>query len=97
MHVISEKQLKDFWSLQAKAEEPLRSWIKLIESHRFNSFAELRRSFPHADQVGKLTVFNIGGNKFRLVAHIHFNTGKVFVRFVGTHTDYDRGDWKTDI
>ena len=97
MHVISEKQLKVFWDRHPNAEEPLRSWVKLIELHRFRNFAELRRLFPQADQVGRLTVFNIGGNKFRLVAHMHFNTGKVFVRFIGSHADYDRGDWKKDV
>ena len=97
MHVISEKQLKVFWDRHPNAEESLRSWVKLIELHRFRNFAELRRLFPQADQVGRLTVFNIGGNKFRLVAHMHFNTGKVFVRFIGSHADYDRGDWKKDI
>ena len=97
MHVISEKQLKVFWDRHPIAEDPLRSWVKLIELHRFRNFAELRRLFPQADQVGRLTVFNIGGNKFRLVAHMHFNTGKVFVRFIGSHADYDRGDWKKDV
>ena len=97
MHVISEKQLKVFWDRHPLAEDPLRSWVKLIELHRFRNFAELRRLFPQADQVGRLTVFNIGGNKFRLVAHMHFNTGKVFVRFIGSHADYDRGDWKIDV
>ena len=97
MHVISEKQLKVFWDRHPNAEEPLRSWVKLIELHRFRNFAELRRLFPQADQVGRLTVFNIGGNKFRLVVHMHFNTGKIFVRFIGSHADYDRGDWKKDV
>ena len=50
MHVISEKQLKVFWDRHPIAEDPLRSWVKLIELHRFRNFAELRRLFPQADQ-----------------------------------------------
>jgi mRNA interferase HigB len=50
--------------------------------------------FPHADQVGKLTVFNIGGNKYRLIAAILFNRGKVYVRHLLTHAEYDQGKWK---
>ncbi|MBI3270723.1 MAG: type II toxin-antitoxin system HigB family toxin [Planctomycetes bacterium] len=56
----------------------------------------MRRAFPSADQVGQCTVFNIGGNKYRLIVVIHFNRGKVFVRHVLTHPDYDRGKWKHD-
>ncbi len=50
--------------------------------------------FPHADQVGGLTVFNIGGNKARLVAAIHYNRRKVYIRAVLTHAEYDAGKWK---
>ena len=94
MHVISEKQLKVFWDRHLNAEEPLRSWVKLIELHRFRNFAELRRLFPQADQVGRLTVFNIGGNKVRLITAIHYNRQKVYVRAVLTHAEYDAGKWK---
>ena len=55
-----------------------------------------RGGYPHADQVGKFTVFNIGGNKYRLIAVIHYNRGKVFVRHVLTHAEYDEGNWKED-
>ena len=50
--------------------------------------------FPQADQVGKKTVFNIGGNKYRLIAAIHYNRGRVYIRAILTHRDYDRGIWK---
>ena len=52
--------------------------------------------YPSADQVGKFTVFNIGGNKCRLIVVIHFNRGKIYVRSVLTHQDYDRNKWKED-
>ena len=61
----------------------------------FGSFKALRDSFPSADKVGQLVVFNIAGNKYRLIASIHFNRGKVYVRNVLTHAEYDRGGWKS--
>jgi mRNA interferase HigB len=60
----------------------------------FASFAALRQSFPSADQVRGLTVFNIGGNKARLIAAIHYNRRKVYIRAILTHAEYDKGKWK---
>ena len=60
----------------------------------FASFAEVRAVFPSTDQVGKLTVFNIGGNKARLIAAIHYNRRRVYIRAVLTHPEYDEGKWK---
>jgi mRNA interferase HigB len=54
------------------------------------------RTYPYVSQVGKFTVFNIGGNKYRLIADLHFNRSKVYVHQVLTHADYDRGDWRDD-
>ena len=65
-----------------------------MKSGRFSSFAELRVLFPSADQVGKLTVFNIGGNKARLIAAIHYNRQKVYIRAILTHAGYDEEKWK---
>ena len=96
MHVISKKPLRQFWAVHPDAERLLRRWLKTVTRADWGSFAELRGTYRHADQVGKLTVFNIGGNKYRLVAAIHFNRGKVFVRHVLTHAEYDQGDWKED-
>jgi mRNA interferase HigB len=94
MHVISQKRLRAFWAQHPDAERPLRRWYKTAVQARWASFAELRADYAQADQVGLLTVFNIGGNKYRLIAAIHFNRGKVFVRHVLTHREYDLGKWK---
>jgi mRNA interferase HigB len=94
MHVISERALREFWATHPDAESPIRSWIKVVEQAEWRQFADVRRSLNSADQVGKFTVFNIGGNKYRLIACIHYNRGKVFVRHVLTHAEYDRGAWK---
>jgi mRNA interferase HigB len=65
-----------------------------MKQSNFNSFAELRSVFSSADQVGKLTVFNIGGNKARLIAAIHYNRKKVYIRAILTHKEYDEDKWK---
>ena len=94
MHVISKKALREFWEKYPDSQTALVRWFKLIDKQDFGNFAQLRTVFPSADQVGDLIVFNIGGNKYRLVASFHFNRGKVYVRHVLTHPEYDRGDWK---
>lgn len=95
MHVISLAHLRAFWNKHREAETPLRAWVKLIEHSRFEGFNELRRTFPAADEVDRYVVFDIGGNKYRLIAVIHFNRQKIYVRHVLTHTEYDSGRWKT--
>jgi len=65
-----------------------------MEGEVFAGFNDLRATYASADHVDGLTVFNIGGNKYRLIAAIHYNRKKVFIRAVLTHADYDRGDWK---
>ncbi|HEX8476401.1 MAG TPA: type II toxin-antitoxin system HigB family toxin [Pyrinomonadaceae bacterium] len=72
----------------------LAHWHRLIKQTNLASFVELRLIFPAADKVGKLTVFNIGGNKVRLVAAIHYNRRKVYIRAVLTHKEYDQDNWK---
>lgn len=98
MHVISRKALTDFWRNHGDAEIPLKAWFKATSKGAFKNLAELKRTFSSVDYVpvGKkeFYVFNIGGNKYRLIAAIHFNTQKLFVRHVLTHKEYDQGDWK---
>jgi mRNA interferase HigB len=65
-----------------------------VKNNDFSNFAHLRQIFASADQVGKLTVFNIGGNKVRLVAAIHYNRRKIYVRAVLTHAEYDEQRWR---
>jgi mRNA interferase HigB len=66
-----------------------------MKVQRFSNFAELKAFFPSADQVANKTVFNIGGNKYRLIAAFHYNRGRVYIRAILTHREYDRGNWKT--
>ena len=97
MHVISRKKLVEFWTKHPAAESPLRVWFRRVRRARGTTFAELRATFPTADQVGRMIAINTGGNRFRLIAAIRFNRGKVYIRHILTHADYDREDWKADL
>lgn len=94
MHVISRKALRMFWEKHPDSESSLTRWYKAMTTNTFRGFNELRETFSTADKVEDLIVFNISGNKYRLVASIHFNRGKVYVRHVLTHAEYDKGAWK---
>lgn len=94
MHVITKKRLEEFTHLRPDCQHALEGWYRIIHRNNFLNFSELRKHFPSADMVGNLTVFNIGGNKVRLIASIHFNRNKLFIRHVLTHAEYDRGKWK---
>lgn len=94
MHIITRKRLNEFAESYPETRTALAQWYEQIKKHDFGNFVELRTMFPAADQVGKLTVFNIGGNKVRLIAAIHYNRKKVYIRAVLTHREYDEGKWK---
>ena len=96
MRIISLKPIKDFWKKHSKAEGPLSQWIKIIEANDFENFAEVKKLFPSADQVKKLVVFNIGGNKYRLIALLQYKGKRLYVRAILTHKEYDKEKWKED-
>lgn len=94
MHVIAKPALIDFWTLHPAAKEPLDGWYRTIRRESFQNFSELRKTFASADYVEGFTVFDIGGNKFRLIAVIRYEWQKVYIRAVLTHKEYDKGAWK---
>ena len=95
MHIISRKTLKAFWERYPDSQNALTRWFKIVRQTDFKNFSDLRTTFPSADLVDNLVVFNIGGNKYRLIASIHFNRNKIYIRHVLTHKEYDKGDWKS--
>lgn len=94
MHIITRKRLNDFAEKYPETTNALAHWYQVLRQNDFGNFAELKSKFTTADQVGKFTVFNIGGNKVRLIAAIHYNRKKVYIRAVLTHAEYDAGKWK---
>jgi mRNA interferase HigB len=96
MHVISRKKLREAWVLDPVLETPLRAWMKVAEKAKWKRFNDVRATLQNADQVGKFSVFDILGNRYRLICVIHYNRGKVFIRHVLSHAEYDRGRWKSE-
>jgi len=80
--------------IHPSAAAPLRQWEQVIKKAVFQNTADLRLAFSSADFVGDKTVFNIGGNKFRLIAFVHYPRQIVFIKHILTHKNYDRGGWK---
>lgn len=78
-----------FAKVHRLAGKPLQAWRKAIEAGDFTNFAELKAIMNATDRVGDFYVFDIGGNKFRVIAAIHFNRQMLFVRHVFTHAEYD--------
>jgi len=99
MRVISLKPLREFWERYPEAERPLRQWYKTAVHAEWGSLQDAQRDYPHADGIpvrGRetLTVFNIGGNKYRLIARIRYDYQLINVRAVLTHEEYADGKWK---
>ena len=94
MRVITRKRLIEFGKKHPDCKSALENWYRIIKRTDYKSFNDMRKTFPSADKVGKMTVFNIGGNKARLVVAIHYNTKCVYVRHVLTHAEYDKELWK---
>lgn len=94
MRIVSERRLKVFAQRHSQAKSPLDSWRTTVKLSTWKTKAELKRTFPSADFVGDKTVFNIGGNNYRLIAYVHYRAQIVYVKHVLTHDEYDKGDWK---
>lgn len=80
----------------ADAQPSLTMWTRVAESARWEAIHAVRESWPSADPVGRLTVFNIGGNNYHLITYTDYAHGKIFIRHVLTHAEYDRERWKDD-
>ena len=96
MHIISRKALLEFARKHPGSYQPLDDWYRVAKKATWQSITDTKRVFPHADGVGDCTVFNIGGNKYRLITRINYENQVVFIRYVLTHSDYDKGGWRNE-
>ena len=96
MRIITARRLKEFYGKYPNAKTSLTGWNKAAKSAKWQSFADVRSSFSSASQVDNFIVFNISGNKYRLITYINYKTQKVFVRHILTHAEYDKNKWKND-
>lgn len=91
MRIIKEKTIYNFAKSHADAFEPLKEWIHTVRKAQWDNFAEMKQSFNSVDNVGNHRyVFNIKGNDYRIVAIVQFIPKRVFIRFIGTHAEYDK-------
>ncbi|HMM55126.1 MAG TPA: type II toxin-antitoxin system HigB family toxin [Candidatus Desulfobacillus sp.] len=96
MRIIALSALRKFWEAHPDAETPLRAWHALASRARWKTPADIKEAYGSASIIGgNRVVFNIKGNDYRLVVAVRYDKGLMFVRFVGTHRQYDRIDAET--
>ena len=93
MRIISRRRLVEFWEVHPDAEQPLRAWYTETKKASWNSPAEIKEIYRSVSILSNnRVVFNIKGNTYRLIVVVEYSQGKMFIRFVGTHSEYDRID-----
>jgi len=96
MRVIKRQTLLRCWTKHNQAETPLRAWYAEVRAAKWNGPADVKKAYGSADILpNNRVVFNIGGNNLRLVAKVMYTPGLVYIRFVGTHSEYDKIDAET--
>jgi mRNA interferase HigB len=99
MRIIKRTTLAGYWRRHPDAETPLRQWLAVARAANWTSIRDVRQTFPHADGLtvrsgNTVTIFNIGGNDYRLVVSIKYRWGVVYIREFLTHAEYDKNTWK---
>jgi len=94
MRVFSEKRIREAKEKWPQAASALDHWYRTVRRVTPSDFAEMKSSFPATDKVGELHVFDIGGNKLRLIAYVRYRQQKIYIKHLLDHREYDRGKWK---
>lgn len=94
MHVITQKRIWEAKEKWPQAATALDTWYRLMKANEPKDFAAMKALFPATGKVGQQHVFDIGGNKLRLIAVVHYSFKKVYIQHVLDHIDYDKGKWK---
>jgi mRNA interferase HigB len=93
MRVISKKILREFWAIHTDAEQSLRAWHAKTKSAKWNTSSQIKSDYRNASFVANnRVIFNIKGNKYRIVVAINYDYQIIYIRFVGTHSEYDKID-----
>jgi mRNA interferase HigB len=95
MRIIKRGALEQFWQTHPDAKASLESWYNVVRRANWQTPVEMKRIYPSADLVGRRTIFNIAGNRYRMVARVNYEPQRVFVLYLLTHAEYNREDWKT--
>lgn len=96
MHIITHSRILYAIERWPHAESALDGWYRIMKANSPTDFASMKQLFPAVDKVGKFHVFDIGGNKIRLIAVVMYQAKRVYIRHVLSHSEYDKGLWKED-
>jgi mRNA interferase HigB len=96
MRIISYKALKEACCKYGELASPLDDWYRIAKTATWRSITDVRQVFPHADPVGNFTVFNIKGNRYRLIVGIDYDKSTIFIKYVLSHAEYSKEYWKND-
>ncbi|AUT03982.1 hypothetical protein CLI64_28385 [Nostoc sp. CENA543] len=96
MHIISRKKLREFSQAHADSGEPLDNWYITASQATWGNLLEIQTVYPQAEAVSNFTVFNIKGNKYRLITSINYERQIIYIKYVLTHAEYDKDKWKND-
>ncbi len=96
MHVISRRRLREFCQSHADSCEALDDWYDTASQASWQNLIEIQQTYPRAEAVSNFTVFNIKGNRYRLIADIQYQKQLIYVKYILTHAEYDKENWKND-
>jgi mRNA interferase HigB len=96
MHIISYRSLREYSAKHADVRDALDNWYKVVSRAAWGNLIEVQEIFPKAEAVGNFTVFNIKGNNYRLVVSIDYQRQLIYIKYVLTHAEYDKEEWKND-
>lgn len=96
MRIISRRRLQEFSAIHPDAAAALNNWYRIAKSARWRDITDVKQVYPTADAAGDFTVFNIRGNNYRLIVAIVYSTQIIYIKYVLTHAEYDKEDWKND-
>ena len=94
MRIVSKRRIREFGKRFPKAGEPLKHWANAVQAAGWKNPGALKADFGSAAFVGVLTAFNVGGNKYRLIAYIHYRRQIAYIKHILTHEEYDEGAWR---
>ncbi|MFT4585297.1 MAG: mRNA interferase HigB [Gammaproteobacteria bacterium] len=96
MRIIARRTLRQFWERYPDSAQVLKAWFSETQAASWGDSHAIKRRYRHASFVGdNRIIFNVGGNKYRLIVHVNYGFGIVYIKFVGTHDEYDRIDPET--
>ena len=96
MHIISYRRLREFSQKHADSRETLDNWYKLAKKATWSNLIEIQKVLPKTEAVSNFTVFNIKGNRYRLIVSIDYQRQIIYIKYILTHAEYDKEDWKND-